>query len=125
MERKLKPTISRRPKERIGIDAIVRDVHEETGFSKKDIKEVYRAIMKAWFNRLLKGQSIIVPILGTMMPWLRPPGKKHALFGGRKDPKMIEAPAKWMLKFVASKGTKEKFGSKKVTKEQVDNLYKD
>ena len=124
-KRKLKQPMARRPKDRVGIDAIVNDVHKETGFSKKDIKEVYRAIMKAWIKRMFNGQSIIVPSLGTIMPWLKPRSRKLALYGGRKDPKMISTPPKWSLKLVPMRGVKKYFGTKEVTEEQEDFLYED
>ena len=122
-KRKLKPAISRRPKVRIGIDAIVSEVSDETGFTKRDIKEVYNEICKAIRRRMFIGESVIIPLLGTIMPFIKPRTKKVALYGGKKDPKTIEVPPKWTINFVPIRNLKEEIGRVEVTKEQEDNIY--
>ena len=125
MNRKLKPSSARRPKDRIGIDAIVADVAKETGFTKGDIKTVYRAICKVIKKRMWNGQSVIIPYLGTLMPFIKPRCTRHALYGGQKDPELIEVPPKWTIKFVPIRGVKEEFANKPVSKEQEDSIYVD
>jgi len=124
-KRKLKATSARRPKERIGIDAIVSEVASETGFNKGDVKLVYQTICKVIKNRMWNGQSVILPLLGTMMPFIKPRGIRHALYGGKKEPKLIEVPPKWKLLFVPMRSTREEFANKGVTKKQEDSIYKD
>ena len=94
-KRKLKSVSARRPKKRIGIDAIVAEVSIETGFNKGDVKLVYQTICKVIKNRMWKGESVILPLLGTIMPFIKPRGMRHALYGGKKEPKLIEIPPKW------------------------------
>ena len=122
-ERKLKPSTARRTQDKAGINDIVSQVAKETGFTKKDIKEVYRVIMKVWKERMLSGQAVIVPSLGTIMPWLRPLTMRNALYGGVKQFKLIEVLPKWSIKFVPMRGAKIEFEKKEVTKEQEDNIY--
>lgn len=122
-KRKLKPAISRRPKVRIGIDEIVAEVSKETGFSKKDIKEVYNTICKVIRKRMWDGESVIIPLLGTIMPFIKPRCYRHALYGGKRDPELIEVPPKWTIRFVPIRNLKEEFANKEVTKEQEDSIY--
>lgn len=124
-KRKLKSAISRRPKIKIGIDAIVADVSKETGFTKQDIKIVYQAICRVIKKRIWKGESVLIPHLGTLMPFLKPRCVRHALYGGRKEPKLIEVPPKWTLKFVPQRGVKEEIAKIPVSKEQEDAIYVD
>jgi nucleoid DNA-binding protein len=124
-KRKLKSAISRRPKDRIGIDTIVKEVSRETGFTQQDIKEVYKVICKVIKKRLWNGQSVIIPFLGTIMPFIKPRCTRHALYGGRKEAELIEVPPKWTVKFVPIRNLKEEFANKTVTKEQEDSIYKD
>tara|TARA_R110002074_G_scaffold282659_1_gene454248 strand:- start:377 stop:757 length:381 start_codon:yes stop_codon:yes gene_type:complete len=123
--RKLKSALARRPKDRIGLDSIVSEVAKETGYTKKDIKIVYKAICKAIKKRMWDGQSVIIPFLGTLMPFIKPRCKRHALYGGKKEPALIEVPPKWTIKFVPIRGTKEEFSNKPVSKEQEDSIYVD
>ena len=124
-KRKLKPAVSRRPKVKIGIDAIVADVSKETGFTKQDIKTVYQSICKATKKRLWNGESVLVPYLGTLMPFIKPRCIRHALYGGRREPELIEVPPKWTLRFVPQRGVREEFASKPVSKEEEDAIYED
>ena len=124
-KRKLKSVSARRPKKRIGIDAIVAEVASETGFNKGDVKLVYQTICKVIKNRMWKGESVILPLLGTIMPFIKPRGMRHALYGGKKEPKLIEVPPKWKLLFVPMRSTREEFASKEVTKKQEDSIYED
>ena len=124
-KRKLKSVSARRPKKRIGIDAIVAEVSMETGFNKGDVKLVYQTICKVIKNRMWKGESVILPLLGTIMPFIKPRGMRHALYGGKKEPKLIEVPPKWKLLFVPMRSTREEFASKEVTKKQEDSIYED
>ena len=124
-KRKLKKAISRRPKDRIGIQDIVREVSEETGFNLGDVKLVYKALCNAIKKRMWNDQSVIIPLLGTMMPFLKPRRKSHALYGGRKDPEIIEVPPKWTIQFVPMRSAKKEFAEKLVTKEQEDFIYED
>ena len=124
-KRKLKSVSARRPKKRIGIDAIVAEVSIETGFNKGDVKLVYQTICKVIKNRMWKGESVILPLLGTIMPFIKPRGMRHALYGGKKEPKLIEVPPKWKLLFVPMRSTREEFASKEVTKKQEDSIYED
>ena len=124
-KRKLKSVTARRPKKRIGIDAIVAEVSIETGFNKGDVKLVYQTICKVVKNRMWKGESVILPLLGTMMPFIKPRGMRHALYGGKKEPELIEIPPKWKLLFVPMRSTREEFANKGVTKKQEDSIYKE
>ena len=124
-KRKLKSVTARRPKKRIGIDAIVAEVSIETGFNKGDVKLVYQTICKVVKNRMWKGESVILPLLGTMMPFIKPRGMRHALYGGKKEPELIEIPPKWKLLFVPMRSTREEFANKEVTKKQENSIYED
>lgn len=124
-KRKLKTALARRPKDRIGLDAIVSEVANETGYTKKDIKVVYKTICKVIKKRMWNGQSVIIPFLGTLMPFLKPRCVRHALYGGQKESRLIEVPPKWTIRFVPMRSTKEEFANKKVTKEQEDSIYVD
>ena len=124
-KRKLKPAISRRPKNKANIDSIVTEVSKRTGYNKGDIKRVYQAICEVIKDRIWNGQSVIVPRLGTMMPYIRPRCWRNALYGGKKEPKLIEVRPKWAVRFVPMRSVKLEFDKKEVTKEQEDNLYED
>lgn len=124
-KRKLKPSRTRRPKERIGISALVAEVSEETGFTKKDVKLVYNTICKVIKNRMWNGQSVILPFLGTIMPFIKPRCRRMALYGGKREPELIDVPPKWKLMFVPMQSTKEEFASKEVTQEQENSIYED
>lgn len=124
-KRKLKPAISRRPKNKASIDSIVDEVSKETGFARRDIKEVYQTLGKVIVRRMWKGQSVILPSLGTIMPFIKPRCIRHALYGGKKESELIEVPPKWVIRFVPMVSLKEKFFTKKVTKAQEDFIYKD
>ena len=124
-KRKLKSAVSRRPKDKIGIDSIVKEVARETGFTQQDIKEVYKAICKEISNKIWDGRSVIIPILGTIMPFIKPRCTRHALYGGRKKAELIDVPPKWTIKFVTNRKIKGEFANKPVTKKQEDSIYED
>ena len=122
-KRKLKPAVSRRPKEKNGISDIVNEVSKITGFNKGDVIFVYRTICEVIKAKMWSGQSVIIPRLGTMMPYIRPRCWRNALYGGKKEPKLIEVRPKWAVRFVPMRSVKAEFETKEVTKKQEDDLY--
>tara|TARA_R110000822_G_scaffold161_3_gene746 strand:- start:10272 stop:10676 length:405 start_codon:yes stop_codon:yes gene_type:complete len=122
-KRKLKSASARRPKNKATLVSIAKEVSLETGFNIGDVKIVYRAICKAIKNRMWNDQSVIIPFLGTMMPFLKPTRKALALYGGRKASEVIQVPPKWIIHFVPMRNAKKEFAGKSVSKEQEDFIY--
>lgn len=125
MPRKLKPLRKRKPKERVNVRQIVKEVSKETGFARKDVNEVVYTTIKVICKHLLSKKTVIIPTLGILFPAIKPSRVGMALNGGVGKPKKVTVPHKWLLKFVPGEVISRDLSDMRITRDDVNDMYED
>tara|TARA_R110002020_G_scaffold459475_1_gene677479 strand:+ start:2436 stop:2813 length:378 start_codon:yes stop_codon:yes gene_type:complete len=125
MIRKLRPLSERKPKEMVRINKLAREVSKRTGYTVKDIIEVWRVGIDIIIENLKQEKSIVLPKIGMLFPAIKPPRKVMSMNGGVGIPTAMEMAARWVVRFKPGKFIKKELTNHPVSKEQVEDLYED
>lgn len=128
-KRKLKRYQLRIPKVKVSINEIIDEVSNKTGFSKTDIKIVYRSICMTIKEKILEKKSVTIPHLGIIFPRIRPERRATDMARGKATegakPKVITVPARYTLQFNGDRTIKQDLLKLNISKEEIDDIYVD
>jgi nucleoid DNA-binding protein len=124
-KRKLKPLSERKPKELIKMRTLAREVSRRTGYTTKDVTEVWRVGIDVIIEYLKDEKSVILPKVGMLFASIKPSRKVTNMNGGVGFPESMVMAARWVIRFRPGIFIKKDLMNKEVTKEQIDNLYED
>lgn len=125
MPRKLKPLRKRKPKDRVNIRQIVKEVSKETGFARKDVNEVIYSTIRVICKHILLKKTVVLPMLGILFPAIKPSRVGMALNGGVGTPKKVVVPNKWLLKFVPGEVISRDLKNMMITRTDINDMYED
>lgn len=124
-KRKLKYPNKRKPKHRVGADMLAKEVSKRTGFRDNDVKAVFNCYIQVMMEHLANKSAILLPKIGMIYPFIKPPRIAMNLNGGAGDPVPMQMAARWVAKFRPGNQLAAKLLETHVTDEEIDNLYRD
>lgn len=122
--KKLKPTYSRKPSEASTHEEIVRELADETGFTKVDVDYVITTYLKMVRKELLERRLVKLKGLGSLFPMVRAPRfvtNLRSMVGGIYE--KLHTPAVWRVKFIVEKKLREDVADIMVTKRDLEKIY--
>ena len=125
MKRKLKPLSERKPDEMVKMNQFAKDIAERTGYTVKDVTEVWRVGIDIIIEYLKDGRSMVLPKIGMLFAVIKPSRKVTNMNGGVGIPEAMVMAARWVIRFRPGIFVKKELMKKKVTERQINNLYED
>lgn len=143
-KRKLKQPYKRKPKERVSLSKMVKEVEIRTGFKSCDINLVINTFLDIAIETFLDKKAVYIKKIGTLYPFIRPSRAGMSMNGmarvieggirkveGKKIVRIKEGteisrmtiPPRWVLKITPSKNIVSKFLRLPISKEELDNIY--
>ena len=122
--RKLKPTHLRKPSEVVTYEEMVKDLADETGFTKVDVDYVITTYLKMVRKELLERKLVKLKGLGSLFPMVRASRFVTNLLSMVDGVyTKLHTPAVWRVKFTVEKKLREDVADIMVTKRDLDKIY--
>tara|TARA_R110000851_G_scaffold40951_1_gene102982 strand:- start:2175 stop:2552 length:378 start_codon:yes stop_codon:yes gene_type:complete len=125
MSRKLKPLSERKPDEMVKMNQFAKEISKRTGYTVKDVTEVWRAGIDIIIEYLKDGKSMVLPKIGMLFSVIKPSRKVTNMNGGVGCMEAMTMPARWVIRFRPGIFIKNELMKRSPTKSQIDNLYED
>jgi len=122
--KKLKPTHLRKPSEIVSYEEMVKDLADETGFTRVDVDYVITTYLSMVKKELLERKLVKLKGLGSLFPIV----KASRLVTNLKSVvngiyTKYEVSPKWYMKFIPEPKFKKEVGEIMVTKRDLEKIY--
>mgnify|MGYP000043038581 CR=1 FL=1 len=122
--KKLKPTHLRKPSEIVSYEEMVKDLADETGFTRVDVDYVITTYLSMVKKELLERKLVKLKGLGSLFPIV----KASRLVTNLKSVvngvyAKYEVSPKWYMKFIPEPKFKKEVGEIMVTKRDLEKIY--
>ena len=122
--KKLKPTHLRKPSEIVSYEEMVKDLADETGFTRVDVDYVITTYLAMVKKELLERKLVKLKGLGSLFPIV----KASRLVTNLKSVvngiySKFEVAPKWYMKFIPEPKFKKEVGETMVTKRDLEKIY--
>jgi nucleoid DNA-binding protein len=122
--KKLKPTHLRKPSEIVSYEEMVKDLADETGFTRVDVDYVITTYLSMVKKELLERRLVKLKGLGSLFPIV----KASRLVTNLKSVvngiySKFEVAPKWYMKFIPEPKFKKEVGEIMVTKRDLEKIY--
>jgi len=122
--KKLKPTHLRKPSEIVSYEEMVKDLADETGFTRVDVDYVITTYLAMVKKELLERKLVKLKGLGSLFPIV----KASRLVTNLKSVvngiyNKFEVAPKWYMKFIPEPKFKKEVGEIMVTKRDLEKIY--
>ena len=122
--KKLKPTHLRKPSEIVSYEEMVKDLADETGFTRVDVDYVITTYLAMVKKELLERKLVKLKGLGSLFPIVKASRLVTDLSSNvRGVYSKFKVPPVWRLKFVPEPKLKEEISDIMVTKRDLEGIY--
>ncbi len=122
--KRLKPVHLRKPKDPTSHEEMLKEVSEETGFARTDIRIVIEAWTEKIQEELLDRRAVRIKNIGTLFPMVQPPRRVTNMGGNDGDTyEDMIMQARWKVKFQILFELREKIRDIMVTKRDLEKIY--
>jgi len=122
--KKLKPTHLRKPSEIVSYEEMVKDLADETGFTRVDVDYVITTYLTMVKKELLERKLVKLKGLGSLFPIVKASrlvtNLKSVINGVYAK---YEVSPKWYMKFIPEPKFKKEVGEIMVTKRDLEKIY--
>ena len=122
--KKLKPTHLRKPDEGISYEEMVKDLSDETGFTRVDVDYVITTYLRMVKDELLERKLVKLKGIGSLYPMVKASRlvtNLRSMVNGVYD--KFQVPAVWRLHFSPTPRFKEEVADIMVTKRDLEKIY--
>ena len=122
--RKLKPTYLRKPSEIVSYEEMVKDLADETGFTRVDVDYVITTYLRMVRGELLERKLVKLKGLGSLFPIVKASRlvtNLRSVVDGVYD--KFQVPAVWRMNFVPEPKLKKDVADIMITKRDLDKIY--
>lgn len=122
--RKLKPTHLRKPTEFASYEEMIKDLADETGFTRVDVDYVITTYLRMVKEELLERKLVRLRGLGSLFPMVKASRlvtNLRSAVDGVYD--KFQFPAVWRMKFIPEQKLKDEVADIMVTKRDLEKIY--
>ena len=122
--KKLKPIHLRKPSESVSYEQMMKDLADETGFTRVDVDYVVTTYLKMVRKELLERKLVKLRGLGSLFPMVRAPRfvtDLRTFVNGVYE--KLHTPAVWRVKFQVEQKLREDAADIMVTKRDLEKMY--
>ena len=123
-KRILKPLKQRKPEESLSYPDLIHKVTHETKYRKTDVKLVVDTALEIIAKNIKDKKMVRLPGIGALFPTIKRSRVGMSMNGGVGKPVRMVVPDRWMLRFHAAGSMEQDLYKLKVSKEELDEMYR-